>query len=190
MAQMKMRVLGRSGLKVSEFCVGTMTFGAQTELAEAQRIADHAADSGVNFIDTANVYAKGRSEEVVGKIIKAKRDHWILASKLAQPTSSSPNDRGLSRRHMIAAADASLKRLGRGRPAVYFTRPVRRYVQPSASTKATSRWCGLTSALATTGRPQRSRANQSRPYTSAGTTGSSTAPVTSGTPHHSRLPLR
>jgi aryl-alcohol dehydrogenase (NADP+) len=109
---MKMRVLGRSGLKVSELCVGTMTFGGPTSEAEAQRIADHAADNGVNFIDTANVYEKGRSEEVTGKIIKAKRDHWILASKLAQPTGPGPNDRGLSRRHMIAAVDASLKRLG------------------------------------------------------------------------------
>jgi aryl-alcohol dehydrogenase-like predicted oxidoreductase len=112
MAPMKMRVLGRSGLKVSELCVGTMTFGGPTSEAEAQRIADHAADNGVNFIDTANVYEKGRSEEVTGKIIKAKRDHWILASKLAQPTGPGPNDRGLSRRHMIAAVDASLKRLG------------------------------------------------------------------------------
>jgi aryl-alcohol dehydrogenase-like predicted oxidoreductase len=112
MAQMKMRVLGRSGLKVSELCVGTMTFGGPTPEAEAQRIADHAADNGVNFIDTANVYEKGRSEEVTGKIIKAKRDHWILASKLAQPTGPGPNDRGLSRRHMISAVDASLKRLG------------------------------------------------------------------------------
>lgn len=112
MAPMKMRVLGRSGLKVSELCVGTMTFGGPTSEAEAQRIADHAADNGVNFIDTANVYEKGRSEEVTGKIIKAKRDHWILASKLAQPTGPGPNDRGLSRRHMISAVDASLKRLG------------------------------------------------------------------------------
>lgn len=124
MAQMKTRVLGRSGLKVSELCLGTMTFGAQTELAEAQRIADHAADSGVNFIDTANVYAKGRSEEVVGRIIKAKRDHWVLASKLAQPTSSSPNDRGLSRRHMIAAVDASLKRLGLDHIDIHYTHRV------------------------------------------------------------------
>ena len=80
--------------------------------AEAQRIVDHAADSGVNFIDTANVYDKGRSEEVYGRIIKAKRDHWVLASKLAQPTSPAANDRGLSRRHIVSAVDASLQRLG------------------------------------------------------------------------------
>jgi len=112
MAAMRYRTLGRSGLKVSELCLGTMMFGGPTDQAEAQRIADHAADAGVNFIDTANVYEQGRSEEVTGRVIKARRNHWILASKLAQPTGKGPNDRGLSRRHMMEATDASLKRLG------------------------------------------------------------------------------
>jgi aryl-alcohol dehydrogenase-like predicted oxidoreductase len=112
MAQVKTRVLGRSGLKVSELCLGTMMFGGPTGEAEAQRIVDHAADRGVNFIDTANVYEKGRSEEVTGRIIKARRDHWVLASKVAQPTGPSVNDRGLSRRHVFSAVDASLRRLG------------------------------------------------------------------------------
>ncbi len=111
MPQIRTRQLGSSGLKVSELCLGTMMFGGPTPEPEAQRIADHAADAGVNFIDTANVYEKGRSEEVVGRVIKAKRDHWVLATKLAQPTGSGPNDRGLSRRNMVAATDASLKRL-------------------------------------------------------------------------------
>jgi len=124
MAHIKMRTLGRSGLKVSELCLGTMTFGAQTTLEEAQRIADHAVDSGVNFIDTANVYAKGASEEVTGKIIKAKRGRWILASKVAQPTSSDPNDRGLSRRNIVAAVDASLKRLGLDHIDIHYTHRV------------------------------------------------------------------
>jgi aryl-alcohol dehydrogenase-like predicted oxidoreductase len=111
MAQIKARVLGRSGLKVSELCLGTMMFGGQTGEAEAQRIVDHAADNGVNFIDTANVYEKGRSEEVTGRIIKARRDHWVLASKVAQPTGAGANDRGLSRRHVFSAVEASLRRL-------------------------------------------------------------------------------
>jgi aryl-alcohol dehydrogenase-like predicted oxidoreductase len=111
MAQIKTRVLGRSGLKVSELCLGTMMFGGQTGEAEAQRIVDHAADNGVNFIDTANVYEKGRSEEVTGRIIKARRDHWVLASKVAQPTGAGANDRGLSRRHVFSAVEASLRRL-------------------------------------------------------------------------------
>ncbi len=112
MPQMRYRPLGSSGLKVSEICLGTMMFGGPTSEVDAVRIVDHAADAGVNFIDTANVYEKGRSEEVTGKAIQTKRDHWVLATKLAQPTGSGPNDRGLSRRHMMAATDASLKRLG------------------------------------------------------------------------------
>jgi aryl-alcohol dehydrogenase (NADP+) len=124
MASIKTRILGRSGLKVSELCLGTMTFGDTTSLEEAQRIADHAIDNGVNFIDTANVYAKGRSEEVVGKIIKARRQHWVLASKVAQPTSSNPNDRGLSRRNIIAAVDASLQRLGLDHIDIHYTHRV------------------------------------------------------------------
>lgn len=112
MSTIRHKSLGTSGLKVSEFCLGTMTFGGPTPLADAQRIVDHAADNGVNFIDTANTYEKGRSEEVVGQVIKARRSHWVLATKLAQPTGPGPNDRGLSRRHMIEATDASLKRLG------------------------------------------------------------------------------
>lgn len=109
---MRYRSLGTSGLKVSEICLGTMTFGGPTEEGEAQRIADHAVGAGVNFIDTANTYEKGRSEEVVGKVIRAKRNHWVLATKLAQPMGSGPNDRGLSRRNIVGATEASLKRLG------------------------------------------------------------------------------
>lgn len=112
MADIRHRPLGTSGLKVSELCIGTMMFGGPTPETDAQRIADHAVDIGVNFIDTANTYEKGRSEEVVGRVIRAKRNHWVLATKLAQPMGSGPNDRGLSRRNIVAAVDASLKRLG------------------------------------------------------------------------------
>ena len=112
MPPMRTRTLGTSGLAVSELCLGTMMFGGPTPEAEAQRIVDHAADAGCNFLDTANVYEKGRSEEVVGRAIKAKRAHWVLATKLAQPTGAGPNDRGLSRRNLVQATDASLARLG------------------------------------------------------------------------------
>ena len=84
MTQMRYRVLGTSGMKVSEICLGTMMFGGPTDAAQARRIIDHAADNGVNFIDTANVYADGRSETVIGPAIKAKRDRWVLATKVAQ----------------------------------------------------------------------------------------------------------
>lgn len=112
MSTMRYRTLGRSGLKVSEIALGAMMFGGPTGEAEAQRIADHAADLGVNLIDTADVYEKGRSEEVTGRVIRARRGQWIVASKVAQPTGPGPNDRGLSRVHVVAAVEASLRRLG------------------------------------------------------------------------------
>jgi aryl-alcohol dehydrogenase-like predicted oxidoreductase len=111
MAQMQYRVLGSSGMKVSQICLGTMMFGGPTQEAEARRIIDHALESGVNFIDTANVYTEGRSEAVIGPAIKAKRDRWVLATKLAQKAGPAVTDGGLSRRHIMQAVEASLKRL-------------------------------------------------------------------------------
>jgi aryl-alcohol dehydrogenase-like predicted oxidoreductase len=108
---MRYRVLGASGIKVSELCLGTMMFGGPTDEAQARRIIDHAADSGVNFIDTADVYADGRSEAIAGPAIMEKRDRWVLATKGAQKTGPNVTDMGLSRRHLIRAVDASLKRL-------------------------------------------------------------------------------
>ncbi|HKX41156.1 MAG TPA: aldo/keto reductase [Burkholderiaceae bacterium] len=104
--------LGHSGLKVSPLWLGTMMFGDQTDATEAARIVDASREAGLNAIDTANQYANGESERITGKLIAADRERWVLATKLANPTGSGPNDRGLSRRHMIAALDASLKRLG------------------------------------------------------------------------------
>ncbi len=104
--------LGASGLKVSKLWLGTMMFGDQTDEAEAGRIVACARDAGINAIDTADAYAGGESERITGRLIAADRERWVLATKLANPTSADPNDRGLSRRHMIRALDASLKRLG------------------------------------------------------------------------------
>src|SRR5688572_30703287 len=120
MAQMRYRFLGSSGIKVSELCLGTMMFGGATDEAQARRIVDHAADSGVNFIDTADVYADGRSEEIVGPAIKAKRDRWVLATKGAQQLGPNATDRGLSRRYLMRAVDASLKRLQADHIDVYY----------------------------------------------------------------------
>ena len=108
---MEYRNLGRSGLKVSPLCLGTMMFGGPTDAATARNIVERAADQGVNFIDTADVYEQGRSEEIVGAAIASRRDHWVLATKLANPTGTGPNDRGLSRGHIFRAAEASLRRL-------------------------------------------------------------------------------
>ena len=104
--------LGASGLKVSKLWLGAMMFGDQTDAAEAANIVAAARDAGVNAIDTADAYANGESERITGRLIAADRARWILATKLANPMGPGPNDRGLSRRHIIAAVDASLQRLG------------------------------------------------------------------------------
>jgi aryl-alcohol dehydrogenase-like predicted oxidoreductase len=109
---MNYRSLGRSGLKVSPLCLGTMMFGGPTDEAASERIVASAREAGINFIDTADAYNGGRSEEVVGRAIAAERGHWVLATKIANAMGSGPNDRGLSRRHCIAGTEASLRRLG------------------------------------------------------------------------------
>ncbi len=109
---MDTRPLGRSGLLVSPICLGTMMFGDRTEEPDAVRIVARAAEQGVNFIDTADTYANGASEEITGRAIAHDRHRWILATKLANVVGSGPNDRGLTRRHIQMGAEASLKRLG------------------------------------------------------------------------------
>jgi aryl-alcohol dehydrogenase-like predicted oxidoreductase len=108
---MTYRSLGRSGLKVSPLCLGTMMFGGATDEPTACRIADRARGQGVNFIDTADGYNSGESERVVGRAIREHRSWWVLATKCANPTDPGPNGRGLSRRHVFDAVEASLRRL-------------------------------------------------------------------------------
>jgi aryl-alcohol dehydrogenase-like predicted oxidoreductase len=112
--------LGASGLKVGKLWLGTMMFGDQTSEAEAASIVSAARDAGVNAIDTADVYAGGESERITGRLIQADRDRWVLATKVANPMGPGPNDRGLSRRHIVAAVDASLQRLGTDRVDVLY----------------------------------------------------------------------
>ena len=109
---MNYRSLGRSGLKVSPLCLGAMMFGGPTDEATSARIVASAREAGINFIDTADAYNEGRSEEVVGRAIASQRQHWVLATKIANAVGPGPNDRGLSRRHCIAGTEASLRRLG------------------------------------------------------------------------------
>ena len=108
---MDYRRLGSSGLKVSPICLGAMMFGARTSEIAAGRIIGSARDSGINFIDTADGYSKGESERIVGKSIRRDRDSWVLATKVSNPMGNGPNDRGLSRKHMLKALDGSLMRL-------------------------------------------------------------------------------
>ncbi len=107
--------LGRSGLMVSRACLGTMTFGnaeGGTDEAESRKIVDAFVDAGHNFIDTADVYNAGVSEEIVGRAIAHRRDHVVLATKGYNVMGSGPNDRGSSRAHLTRALEASLRRLG------------------------------------------------------------------------------
>jgi len=108
---MQFRRLGDSGLEVSTICLGTMMFGDRTDAKTAQRIIASAFDAGINFIDTADVYAKGASEQIVGPAIAANRQRWILATKVGNVMTQSPHDGGLSRRWIMQACDDSLRRL-------------------------------------------------------------------------------
>ncbi|WP_137178773.1 aldo/keto reductase [Roseomonas sp. AR75] len=111
---MEHRKLGASGLKVSPLCLGTLMFGGPTEEAEAARIVGLAQDAGINFIDTADAYNAGLSEEITGRLVKRARSWWVVATKLANPVGEGPNDRGLSRRHCMDAVESSLRRLDIG----------------------------------------------------------------------------
>ena len=115
---MKIRRLGRTGLKVSEICLGTMTFGHQCDEATSAAILDRAAGHGVTFIDTADVYpvppspdTAGRSEEIIGRWLRGKRERFVLATKCRMRVGHGPNDEGLSRKHILKAAEDSLRLL-------------------------------------------------------------------------------
>lgn len=111
---MNYRPLGRTGVKVSELCLGCMMFGMRTEAADAYAIIDRAIDAGINFLDTANVYSRGKSEEITGEALKrnGKRNSIVLATKVhGTMDDDDPNAAGNSRRHIIEQCEASLKRL-------------------------------------------------------------------------------
>jgi aryl-alcohol dehydrogenase-like predicted oxidoreductase len=118
---MTYRILGQSGLRVSTLTLGSMMFGDQTGTEESLRIIDKAWDQGVNFIDTANVYSAGRSEEIVGEAIASRRSDWVLATKVGSPLpGTTPNTSGLSRKHIFNSIDASLNRLGTDYVDIYY----------------------------------------------------------------------
>ena len=108
---MQYRKMGRTGLKVSAICLGTMTYGNQINEAEAIGLIHNAFASGINFFDTADSYAEGRSEEIVGKAIRDKRQQVVLATKVASKVGPGPNDAGLSRKHILQGVEESLRRL-------------------------------------------------------------------------------
>lgn len=121
---MRMRKLGSSGLFVSELCFGAMTLGGRDGLwgkvgqlgqEEADALVKAALEAGINFFDTANVYAEGRSEEILGQALRnlgQPRDDVVIATKVASPMGPGPNNHGASRHHILAQCRTSLRRLG------------------------------------------------------------------------------
>ena len=106
------RRLGDTGLMVSELCLGCMTFGREASEEDSKRLVDRFLEAGGNFIDTADVYSKGVSEEITGRAIKGARDDVVLATKVYFPMGEGPNDTGLSRKHVTQGCEDSLRRLG------------------------------------------------------------------------------
>jgi aryl-alcohol dehydrogenase-like predicted oxidoreductase len=117
---MEYRTLGRTGVQVSRLCFGTMSFGGVADEETSAAMFHRCREAGINFFDTANVYADGRSEEILGRLIADCRDEIVLTSKVGFSTGKGVNARGLSRRHVMLAVEASLRRLGTDRLDLYF----------------------------------------------------------------------
>ena len=114
------RRMGRSGLKVSEVCLGTMTFGHGADEAETRRMVDMALDSGVNFFDTADTYGDGQAEILLGRALQGRRRDAVVATKFFNPMGSGPNDSGMSRVRIMNAIEDSLQRLGMDHVDLYY----------------------------------------------------------------------
>jgi aryl-alcohol dehydrogenase-like predicted oxidoreductase len=117
---MKYRVLGRTGVQVSQLCFGTMSFGGDADEATSAAMYRACREAGINFFDTADQYNKGRSEEILGGLASGHRDELVIATKCYNPTGSDVNARGNSRRHISRAVEASLKRLRTDRVEILF----------------------------------------------------------------------
>ena len=115
MTAMPLVQLGRSGLRVSRLCLGAMMFGGRTDEVDSSRIVDRAIEAGINFIDTADAYNGGRSEEILGRALKDRRNRIVLASKVGNPIGEGPNERGLSPAWMLHQVPRILDRLGTDR---------------------------------------------------------------------------
>ena len=120
MSPIEYRPLGQTGVKVSSLCMGTMTFGREADEATSAAMFQRCREVGINFFDCADVYAGGKSEEILGRLIAGCRNDLIIASKVFGSTGPGVNDRGLSRRHIMLAVEGSLKRLNTDRIDVYY----------------------------------------------------------------------
>jgi aryl-alcohol dehydrogenase-like predicted oxidoreductase len=112
--------LGGTGVRVSELCFGTMSFGGDADEDTSAALYARCREAGINFFDTADVYSNGASERILGKLMAAERDQLVIASKAYFPTGEGPNDRGTSRYHLTRAVEASLRRLGTDRLDVFY----------------------------------------------------------------------
>jgi len=117
---MKFKPLGRSGVQVSELCFGTMSFGGDADQAASAAMYKACRNAGINFFDTADQYGKGKSEEILGALMRGQRNDLVITTKCFNPTGEDVNARGTSRRHVIRAVEASLKRLQTDRVEVFF----------------------------------------------------------------------
>ena len=115
-----MKLLGPTGVKVSRVALGAMSFGGDADEATSASIWRAARDAGVNLIDTADVYNEGRSEQILGRLMKHERDQLVIASKAYFPMGEGANDRGASRYHLVRAVEASLRRLDTDRIDLYY----------------------------------------------------------------------
>jgi aryl-alcohol dehydrogenase-like predicted oxidoreductase len=117
---MKTKPLGRTGVQVSELCFGTMSFGGDADEAMSGQMYKACRDAGINFYDCADQYNKGKSEEILGRLMKGHREDLVITTKCYNPVTEEVNDRGTSRRHVTRAVEASLKRLQTDRVEVFF----------------------------------------------------------------------
>lgn len=117
---MRFTTIGGTGVTVSRLCFGTMSFGGNADEDESGRLFKRCLDEGINFFDSANVYNGGESERILGRLMKGMRDDLVITSKVFGRTGPSPNDRGLSRRHILSAIEGTLQRLGTDHLDVYF----------------------------------------------------------------------
>jgi len=117
---MKYKILGKTGIEVSELCLGTMSFGGQADEKESAKIFKQCREAGINFFDCANVYEKGESETILGKLIQGNRNDLVITSKAYFPTSNDVNARGGTRKHIMTAINESLDRLNTDYIDIYF----------------------------------------------------------------------